>query len=225
MTDDSRIAAWAAQLAAASPTLDSTQQRIAFQVYHLIATTAGPVTVAQISDACGIPLERVGESLRSWPLVLWDDQERVVGFWGLHSVPITPTHVLEVDGTTVFTWCAWDTLFITEILGRPTQVRSTDPRTGTPIALSVTPSGVTSVEPPGTVVSMLLPEDGIDDDAIQRFCHKVHFFSSRDSAAEWIDDRPGMFSMPVDVAFELGRAINRLRMGAVLAEDPSEANW
>ncbi|MGH8925691.1 MAG: organomercurial lyase, partial [Acidimicrobiia bacterium] len=138
------------------------------------------------------------------------------GFWGIHAEHITPTHAIEVDGTTVYAWCAWDTLFITEILGRQTQVTSTDPQQGTPIRLTVTPDGVTGLEPPQAVVSLLLPEDGLTDDAIQRFCHKVHFFSSPDSARAWIAGRPDMFTVTVDEAFELGRVTNRLRMGNVI---------
>lgn len=216
MTTDTRIEDWASLLAAATPILDHEQQRIAKSVYHLIAADAEPVTVAQIADSTDISPDMVEESLRSWPLVLWDHQDRVVGFWGIHANHISPTHAIAVEDTTVYAWCAWDTLFITEILGRQTRVTSTDPQTGETVRLTVTPDGVTSVQPPDAVVSLLLPEDGLTDDAIQRFCHKVHFFASPESAEVWIDGRPGLFHVTVDEAFELGRVTNRLRMGAIL---------
>jgi hypothetical protein len=44
----------------------------------------------------------------------------------------------------------------------------------------------------------------------------VHFFTSPESAEAWIDGRPGLFTVSVDDAFELGRVTNRLRMGAVI---------
>jgi alkylmercury lyase len=216
MTTNTKIEDWARQLAAATPTLDHEQQRIAHHVYHLIAADAEPVTVAQIARSAQVLPDRVEASLRSWPLVLWDDQDRVVGFWGIHANHITPTHAIDVDGTTVYAWCAWDTLFITEILGRQTQIISTDPREGTTISLTVTPEGVVRIDPPDAVVSLLLPEGGLTDDAIQRFCHKVHFFTSPESAEAWIDGRPGLFHVTVDEAFDLGRVTNRLRMGAIL---------
>lgn len=216
MATHSSISDWAQQLAAATPALDEEQQRIALHVYHLIAASGQPITVIQISESTGVSAERVEESLRSWPLVLWDDQERVVGFWGIHSKPITPTHSIAVDGITVYAWCAWDTLFITEILGRQTRVSSTDPQTGDEIYLDVTPEGVISLDPGGSVVSLLLPEGGLTDDAIQRFCHKVHFFTSPESAEAWIDGRPGLFTTTVEEAFDLGKATNRLRLGAVI---------
>lgn len=216
MATETKITGWAEQLAAATPTLNADQQRIALHIYQQVAATARPVAVDQIAESVNVAPEYVEQSLRSWPLVLWDDEGRVVGFWGIHAEPISPTHAMEVDGSTVYTWCAWDTLFITEILGRSTQVRSTDPQTGERVRLTVTPEGVISVEPSGTVVSLLLPEDGLTDDAIQRFCHKVHFFTSPESAEAWIGGRPGLFHVTVDEAFELGRVTNRLRMGAVL---------
>ena len=148
----------------------------------------------------------------------------MVGFWGIHAEHITPTHAIEVDGTTVYAWCAWDTLFMTEILGRQTEVTSTDPHERTPVRLTVTPEGVTSVDPPEAVVSILLPEDSRTDDAIQRFCHKVHFFTSPASAEAWIDGRPRLFAITVDEAFDLGRITNRLRMGSVIGSSPAEGN-
>jgi alkylmercury lyase len=218
MSAETKIDVWAHQLAAATPTLDAEQQRIAQQIYKLIATTGRAVTVGQIADSADASPHRVEESLRSWPLVLWDDDDRVVGFWGIHAERLEPTHSMVVDGTRVYAWCAWDTLFITEILGRPTQVRSTDPHTGDKVELAIAPDGVTNLEPKGAVVSLLLPEDGLTDDAIQRFCHKVHFFTSPESAQAWINGRPGLFIVNVDEAFELGRATNRLRMGTVFED-------
>jgi len=36
-------------------------------------------------------------------------------------------HALQFDGRTLYAWCAWDTLFLPELLGRPARVTSTDP--------------------------------------------------------------------------------------------------
>lgn len=215
MTDTATLEAWAHQVAAAAPDMDADGQWIAVQTYHLLAR-GEPFSTAQIATATGLAVERVEESLRSWPLVLWDDHDRIVGFWGLHVHHIEPTHAMEMDGSTVYGWCALDTLFITEILGREARVTSTDPYDGTPIRLTVTPDGVTSLHPDQAVVSLLLPEGGFTNDAIQRFCHRIHFFASPASAEQWIADRPGLFSIPVDDAFELGQLINRLRLGPAL---------
>ncbi|MGH8946219.1 MAG: organomercurial lyase [Acidimicrobiia bacterium] len=213
MTNAVKLEEWAQQVVAASPALDSEGKRIAVQAYHLLAH-GEPVSPAEIAEAAGVPRERVEERLRSWPLVLWDDQDRVVGFFGLQVHHIEPTHSIEVEGRTVYGWCAWDTLFITEILGNETHVESTDPHSGASIRLTVTPEGVTEVQPPEAVVSLLLPDGGLGADAIQRFCHRIYFFASPQSAQQWMADRPGMFAVTVAEAFQLGQLTNRLRLGA-----------
>jgi alkylmercury lyase len=207
---------WAHQVAAASPDLHPEERQIVRCTYHLLAAQAEPVSPTEIAEAVDIPAEQVEERLRSWPLVLWDDEDRVVGFWGMHVHHSEPTHRIEVDRSAVYGWCAWDTLFITEILGAEAQVESTDPNDRTPVRLTVTPQGVTSLQPPGAVMSLLLPDGGLGADAIQSFCHRVHFFSSAQSAYQWMDGRPGMFTVSIDDAFELGRLTNRLRLGTVL---------
>lgn len=209
---------WAQEVAAASPELDPDEQRMAVVTYRLLAR-GEPLSPAQIAEVSGISQAKAEERLRSWPLVLWDAQDRVAGFFGLHVGHIQPAHSIEVDDTTVFGWCAWDTLFITEILQRETHVESIDPYNGRAIRLTVTPDGVIDLDPPETVVSLLAPDSDLAPDAIQRFCHRIHFFSSPGSARDWIAGRPGMFSVTVDEAFELGRRFNRLRLGGALDHD------
>jgi hypothetical protein len=85
------------------------------------------------------------------------------------------------------------------------------------VRLTVTPDGITDLDPPGAVVSFLLPDNGdrFADDSIARFCHQIYFFESPRSAETWIADRPGRFFLSVEDAFELGKRINRLRLGAI----------
>ena len=202
-------------VAAASPDLDRDGQRIVVWTHRLLAR-GEPVSPAEIADAAGVPAERAEESLRSWPGVFWDDHKRVVGFWGLAVGRLEPTHRIEVDGRTVYGWCAWDTLFLTEILGKETHVESGDPVTGEPVRLTVTPEGVKEVDPEGAVVSFLLPDGAFGADVVQSFCHFVHFFASRESAERWASDHPGTFLFSVHEAFELGRLTNRLRVPDLL---------
>jgi alkylmercury lyase len=69
-----------------------------------------------------------------------DDQGRVLGFGGLTAAPMH--HRFEVEGRTLWTWCAWDSLFIPEILGRSARVASADPDTGEMVRLVVTPDRI-----------------------------------------------------------------------------------
>ena len=210
-----RFEEWPRAVADATPDLDPEGQRITIHAYRLLAR-GEPVTPAQIAEAAGVPRKRTEKVLRSWRLVLWDDHGRVVGFFGLQSHHVEPTHRIEVDGTPVFGWCAGDTLLIPEILGTTAKVESADPLSGATIRLTVTPEGATGLEPTEAVMSLLYPEGELTETAIQSFCHRVYFFESPGSAREWIGDRPGMFTVTIDEAFQLGRLVNRLRLGSAM---------
>lgn len=199
-------------VAAAVPNLDGDGQRIFVETFHLLAR-GEPVSPAEIAEAAGISSEQVEGRLRSWPLVFWNDEDRVVGFWGMSLRRLEPTHRIDVNERTVYGWCAWDTLFITEILGTDTHVESADPLTGETVRLTVTREGVKEVRPKGAVVSFLYPDGPFEADVVQSFCHFVHFFASGRSAQRWSADHPGTFLLSVDEAFELGRLTNRLIAG------------
>lgn len=213
MTDSVSLETVASALAAASPTFDAEGQRIVRQTFSLLAR-GRPVPPSAVAEAAAVPTQQAEDSLRSWPGVFWDDHDRVVGFWGLAIDRLEPTHRIEVNGRSVYGWCAWDTLFITHMLGTETQVESADPVTGEAVRLTVTPQGVKTFEPQDAVVSFLFPDGPVGPDVVQSFCHFVYFFASRRSGQRWVEDHPGTFLLSVDEAFELGRLTNGLRWGA-----------
>ncbi|MBI3023518.1 MAG: hypothetical protein HYY68_07325, partial [Thaumarchaeota archaeon] len=149
------------------------------------------------------------------PGVYYDDTRAVIGFWGL-ALPEMP-HRFQVDGRTLYTWCAWDSLFIPEILRKTARVESTDPVTNEKISLVVEPEGVKELEPTDTVVSFLAPNRAFDADIIQSFCHFVHFFGSRASGDRWSSEHKGTLLLSVDQAHELGRLTNTRNFGEALA--------
>jgi alkylmercury lyase len=216
MASSAQLDEWAKAVVDASPSTDAEDRRIIIETYRLLAG-GEPISETQVAAAAGFTLERVQESLRAWPLVLRTDEDLIVGFWGMHADHVEPTHAMTHDASTVFGWCALDTLFIPEIIDREVRVESTDPTTGTRVRLTVTPEGIADLEPPEAVVSLLLPRDteSFDDNAIARFCHQIYFFDSPRSAEAWIGSRQGRFFLPVAEAFELGKKINRLRLGEI----------
>jgi alkylmercury lyase len=122
----------------------------------------------------------------------------------------------QPDGTTqrqLYTWCAWDSLFIPGLVGKTADVESVSPTSGAPIHLRVEPSGVQELTPAEAVVSMLAPTESFDHDVILSFCHYVHYFTAPDEAAPWLDEHPRTFTLSVDQAFELGRLTNRTLFG------------
>lgn len=159
-----------------------------------------PITVEALANAQDQPIEDVRQALWASPDIEYDDQGRIIGA-GLTLRP-TP-HQFEIDGQTLYTWCAMDTLIYPRMLGRSARVTSPCHSTGTPIHLVISDSAVTSVSPPTVVVSLVSPDDLTS--VRSAFCNHVHFFASADAAHPWLDQHPEATILPVADAYELGR--------------------
>ncbi len=201
----------------AIPKLGSTERRVAVGVYRLLAEGA-PVMLARLAESQSLSETSVREILSRWPGVYYDGNKSVIGFWGL-ALSDMP-HRFQVDGTTLYTWCAWDSLFIPQIIGKTARVESSDPQTGEKVSLVVEPNRIKKLEPPDTVVSFLTSKRVFDADVIQSFCHFVHFFGSRKSGEQWTSKHDGTFLLSVDEAYELGRLTNTRRFQEALNEKP-----
>lgn len=111
----------------ASPRLDRTEQDLSVSLYRALAE-GRPVSVASLAQRCGRDESRVAATLAAWPGVFFDAAGSVVGFWGLALSETA--HGYATGGRQLYTWCAWDTLFITPILDQVAEVRSSCPVTG-----------------------------------------------------------------------------------------------
>ncbi len=211
-TGSDRLDSLATAVATAVPDFD---EHVALAVYRRLAE-GSPAPAADVADRAGARAERVEQLLNSWPGVFFDDQRRVIGFWGLTVTRLSPTHRLEVDGHTLFAWCAWDTLFLPGILDATARVESACPTTGETISLLVSADGVLETSHPEAVVSFLTPEQQFDADVIQSFCHFVHLFASPAAGEAWTAEHPGTFLLSLEDAFELARRVNALNFAATL---------
>lgn len=208
-TESDQLDSVAVAVAKAVPDFDESQQHIALSVYRQLAE-GSPASPAAIAARADVPLERVQELLRSWPGVFLDDDQSVIGFWGLTIHELSPTHRIRLDGRELFAWCAWDTLFLPGILEARLDVQSDCPTTGETISLTVDPSGIVEISHPDAVVSFLLPNREFDADVIQSFCHFVYFFTSVEAGQSWTAQHPGTFLLSLHDAFDLGRRVNAL---------------
>ena len=160
------------------------------------------VNLARVADRAGARAGDVLDFLHATPAE-FDHDGRLVGF-GLTLRP-TP-HRVELDGRTLYTWCAPDTLELAVLLGQPVRVESRCFATGEPVRVEVDPDGVHVVEPEDAVVSMVLPDVCISDFR-QKLCDEQHFFSSAAAAAGWHAERPEAIVVPVRSGFALSRLL------------------
>jgi alkylmercury lyase len=153
--------------------------------------------------------------LAAAPGIFRDDRGRVTGALGLSVVEVGE-HRLHVDGRTLSARCAFDTLFLPELLGATARATSRCPVTGVEISLIVTPAGPVDLSPADAVISYLVPEENFDLDVVQRFCDFVHFFASPHAAASWTSEYPGTFALSIHDAYRLAQLTNHAGFGAGL---------
>lgn len=209
------------ELDEALPVFSPDEQRAAVALYRELAK-GSPVTLERLAKALDLPRAAARELLGrdTFRAFVYPDSEgRVVGFGGLAVERMH--HRFEVGGRTLWTWCAWDGLFIPEILGKTARLESRDPETGEIVRLAVAPEGVTSVEPKTTVVSFILP-DACDfrepaATVMACFCHFVFFFTNRESGERWVGRNDGTFLYSLEEAAELARRANARNFGQELA--------
>lgn len=208
MTTTSTPGVIAAELAAATPTLDQDEQHVAITLYWQLAE-GQPVDRHALASRAGLAAELVTRALARWPGVYFDDEERIIGFVGLSIRPMA--HRLIVEDRVLYTWCAWDTLFLPELLGQRVRVESYCPTTHEPISLTVEGTHIDELRPPEAVLSFIHRTEPFDADTIATFCQYVHFFASPAAAAAWTAEHDGTFTISPADGMEIARLTNRAR--------------
>ncbi len=156
----------AARFAAVFPHVAPETAPVALALYRLLAQGA-PVGWAALAAAAGEKPQTLQRLVRGWPGV-YETAAGITGFGGLSVLAVSP-HVLRVRGRTLHTRCAWDTLFLPELLGAPAAVASVCAVTGAPVRLQVTATGVSSLTPAAARLSMLEPHPRMTADLTQHF--------------------------------------------------------
>jgi alkylmercury lyase len=209
----------------AFPTLDHQEQRVGILLYRLLAggDPVEPSALTQVKEWSGMPADQFLRQSRLSSLVEWDHGETVIGFGGLttrHS-----RHSLLLGERRLSAWCAWDAMFIPELLGATAMIESVCPQTGNPVRLRVGPDGIERMDDRTPVLSFTTPSPAgqvtSPDQTILSFCSYVNLFESRQAGTTWISTRPGTFLLSVADGFTLARRYNAARYGAVLHGEPS----
>jgi len=205
----STAAAIASDLLARLPTMAEDERRLGLEIYRQLAE-GEPVWRAALAEALQVPTQAVDvllgqPNLRS--LTYLDDNKRIIGFGGLAIRPMP--HRFNLHGRRLYTWCAWDSLFIPAILRQVAEVESPPPGGSGLVRLRVGRDGIERVDPEDAVMSFLLPTaETFRADALKamaNFCHYIFFFPDHKSAMAWTAQHPDTKVISVPDAFELGR--------------------
>lgn len=191
------------------PRLNASEQNVSLQIYRLLVQ-GRPLERKYIADRLQMPLESINKILNRWWGIHYDQQDRIVAYWGLSLQPTQ--HRFEVAGRTMYTWCAWDTLFLPEILMVSPQVESFCATTQSRIRLRLAQNRIEKVEPDNVMISFMAPDaTRVKENLVNHFCCLVHFFKSEDAGRLWTERHPGTFLLPLEQAHTLGRKINAIQ--------------
>lgn len=169
-----------------------------------------PVAQMSIASALGISLSDVQAQLHAFADTEYDDDGKIVAC-GLSLLP-TP-HRFQVNGRNLYTWCALDSLMYPVALQQTAQVESLCPVSGVAVRLTITPTGVTFLNPAGAAVSMVIPAAEAGCCSVRTaFCRQVHFMSSSMAADAWRSMHPEAMVLSVAEAWRLGSAIAHRRL-------------
>jgi len=207
----------AASFVNALPKLDSFEQRLSLELYRLLAG-GQPVLRTLLAERLGVAMEKISPILKAWPGVFFNSQDQVVGYWGL-SLPASyeSPHKMTIDGQTLSAWCAWDTLFLPQLLGKEATVTSISPTSGVNVHLTVTPEGVKQANPADAQMSFLLPDsESTQKDILSAFCCFVHFFPTRKAGENWVAQHDGTFLLSIEQGLAVAHRKNMVQYGNVL---------
>src|SRR5919106_5869275 len=187
--------------------------RLALAVYRLLAE-GEPVSVERLAARTDRSPSEVAESLRATRAEL-DERGDVDAF---HGLSLRPTRLrVEVDGRTLYAWCAGDVLLIHDLLDRRVEARSTDPITGETVSMSLEDGGVRELEPASAVLSMARAGFPMGDDVVPAACGPINFFGSDESGRTFTERVDGTFLLTMEQGLELARLITRAVVGSALA--------
>jgi alkylmercury lyase len=200
------------------PLFSPKEQRVAIALYEELAKGQA-IDAVQLGGAFGVSLAETRALLQHDSIKTFsyaDGEGRLLGFGGLAVAPMH--HRFAVDGRELSTWCAWDSLFIPEILGRSAQVTSADPESGGIVRVTVAPERIEQVEPNDAVMSFIWPHAAVFKSSAANvmtgFCHFIFFFESRSSGDRWASRHPGTFLFTLDDAFALAKRLNAAKFGS-----------
>ncbi|HZD58257.1 MAG TPA: organomercurial lyase [Anaerolineales bacterium] len=177
---------------------ESRDQTIGQVKIHQILLEGKPVSPERIAAHLRLTQAEVATLLRGAEL---DQDGNLVGL-GLSLVPTS--HSYRIHGRQLYTWCAFDAIMFPIFHQANVEIESPDPISGEKIRLTSTPEGVRDVDPVTAVVSWV-PGKESREDVRDWFCNYTNFFTSVETAAEYVVKHPGLVIVPIDQAFRIGQ--------------------
>lgn len=148
------------------------EQELSLAIYNGLAT-GKPVNIEDLVNNASLNRDVVSEIIGRWPGIFYNDDMEIVSYWGL-AIP-EMIHKIQLKDLTLYGWCAWDTLFIPQLIAQKATIRSTCMTTKEEIVIELDKHGNLVSTKDDIVVSMLtIDEENLHDDVIATFCHFIY---------------------------------------------------
>lgn len=186
-------------------------QCMSVAVYRMLSEGTTP-NFNEIGRALNMDREQVTGLFSNIPKSAYEfgDDEKLVGFIGLSVTPAP--HTFIVGERTLYTWCAFDALFLPEIIGKTAFLKTTCPSTEKPIELLIDANGVQKADPRSCVLSIVSPDiKACCDDLRGAFCNQVNLFINESAFHSWPEKRADSFCVDLTKASQFARQRNEAR--------------
>ncbi len=189
--------------------LSEEEQELSLAIYHGLEK-GNPLKIEDLVSATTLDKFTVKAIIKKWPAIFYDSNQHIIGYWGLAIQEMG--HKIELNDKTLYGWCAWDTLFIPQLIEKDAVIRSTDHLTKEEVVIEIDRNGNLLAGDDDIYISMLtVDEKSIQEDVVTTFCHFVHFFKSKSSGVDWISKHDGTFLITLNEAIELSKIKNSLQ--------------
>lgn len=193
--------------------LPENNRGLALEIYRRLGE-GHPVKLEDLIADKEISLKEAKEFLDSSGGAFYNDAGDIVGFWGLAVQKMA--HKIIIDQRTVYGWCAWDALFIPQLLGEAATIESLSP-TKEIIKLKLSAQGDVLEGSEDIMVSFLEPDAGkMMENVVANFCHYIFLFKDKSSGEEWVKEHEGTFLLPLQDVINLSKEKNQRQFGNLL---------
>ena len=193
--------------------LPENKRGLALELYRQLGK-GHPVNLEDLLVDKEISVEEAKEFLDSSGGVFYNDDGNIVGFWGI-ALP-KMAHKIITDKQILYGWCAWDALFIPQLLGKTATIESLSP-TKEVIKLKLSEQGDVLEGSEDVMVSFLEPDAGkMMENVVANFCHYIFLFKDKSSGEEWVKEHEGTFLLPLQDVISLSKEKNFRQFGNLL---------
>ena len=130
------------------------EQELSLAIYRRLGHGM-PVSQEKLAASTSLSNGEIATILKKWPGVFYEEG-RIVGYWGLTIREMA--HQIQFEDRKLYGWCAWDTLFIPQILGEAATVFSKDQVSKEQIKIRLDQNGNLVEAESEIKVSMLIPD-------------------------------------------------------------------